>query len=102
MIIVQGVFEVAAEERDQYLAETLDTQRISRNEAGCVEYVFAPDPVEPGRVILSERWETRADLDAHLEALTARRNEPAADGPAPVKPLSRELLVFEANEINVF
>lgn len=104
MIIVQGVFEVEAGQREQYLAETLETQRISRSEDGCIEYVFAADPVKPGRVILSERWETRAHLDAHLAALTARRKEEAeSDGrPDEVKPFNREIKAFEATEVDLF
>ncbi len=47
MIIVQGVFRVRADERDRYLAESVDTQRISRGEPGCLEYVLAADPLDP-------------------------------------------------------
>jgi quinol monooxygenase YgiN len=101
MIVVQGVFRVAPEDRDRYLAESLDTQRISRDEAGCVEYVLAADPVEPDRVVLSERWATRADLDAHLEALTARRAAAAAAGVTAITPLRRDVSFFEADEISL-
>lgn len=101
MIVVQGVFRVAESDREQYLAESLETQRISRGEHGCIEYVVAPDPLDDGRVILSERWETRADLDAHVEALTARRAAAAEAGETPVPPLSREVLFFEVVPVDV-
>jgi quinol monooxygenase YgiN len=45
--------------------------RTSRAEDGCLEYTFAADPLEPGRVILFERWENQAALDAHLAAISA-------------------------------
>lgn len=102
MIVVQGIFRVNAAEREQYLVESLETQRISRREPGCIEYVVAADPVEPDRVILSERWETRADLDAHIAALTARRAAAADVGAATITPTSRELRAFEATPIDVF
>jgi len=101
MIIVQGVFRVQDGDRERYLAESLETQRISRGETGCLEYVFAADPLDDGRVVLSERWASRADLDAHLEALLARREAAAADGATPLVPISREVDFFEVTPIDV-
>ena len=101
MIIVQGVFRIAPEDREQFLTESLDLQRISRSEPGCIEYVFAADPVEPDRVTLSERWQSRADLDAHLEALTARRRDQANSGGQQIAPTSRDVSFFEASEIDI-
>lgn len=66
MIIVGGTFEVDPAQRDAFLAERAERMRTSRAEAGCIEYTFAADPLEPGRVILFERWEDQASLDAHL------------------------------------
>jgi quinol monooxygenase YgiN len=81
MIIVGGTFEVAPDEREQFLADRLDAMRSSRGEAGCLEYTFCADPLEPGRVVLFERWETQAHLDVHLATL--RSGAPAAGGVAP-------------------
>ena len=66
MIIVSGTFEVDPARRDDFLAERLDRMRTSRAEAGCLEYTFSADPLEPARVVLFERWEDQAALDAHL------------------------------------
>ena len=99
MIIVQGVFRIAPEDRERYLADSLETQRISRGERGCIEYVFAADPLEADRVVLSERWETRADLDAHLEALAARRASAGENATGPVSVLARDVSLFEASEV---
>jgi quinol monooxygenase YgiN len=101
MIIVQGVFRVTADDRERYLAESLETQRVSRGERGCIEYVVAADPLDPQRVVLSERWATRADLDAHLDALRARRAAAAEAGATPSAPVSREIRFFEATPIDV-
>ena len=60
MIVVQGVFRVHEAERERYLAESAETQRISRSEPGCLEYVLAADPLDAQRVVLSERWSSRA------------------------------------------
>ena len=71
MIIVGGQFEVDPSERDAFLAERHEMMRTSRGEDGCIEYTFAADPLEPDRVILFERWESQAALDAHLTAISA-------------------------------
>lgn len=71
MIIVGGTFEVDPVQRDEFLAERRELMRRSRGEDGCIEYTFAADPLEPGRVILFERWESQAALDAHLAAIRA-------------------------------
>ena len=38
-------------------------------ETGCIDYSFAADATDPGRVRLLERWESSADLQAHVAAL---------------------------------
>jgi hypothetical protein len=63
----------------------------SRAERGCIEYVIAADPVDPGRAVLFERWETQADLDAHGAAM---RNAPKPDGPQ-VAPTSVSIFVYD-------
>jgi quinol monooxygenase YgiN len=69
VLIVGGFFEVEPSERDAFIASRLDSMRTSRAESGCLEYTVAPDPLEPGRVVLFERWESQDALDDHLAAL---------------------------------
>ena len=80
MVIVSGTFEVAPEDRDAFLRGREDGMRTSRAEPGCLAYVFAADPLEPGRVILFEQWESEDALAAHVAALRAARA--AATAPA--------------------
>lgn len=86
-LVVTGSFEVAPADRDAFIESMSDIMRRSRTEAGCIDYTFAPDPLEPGRVVLCERWESRAHLDAHLAAMTPPAN--------PVPTVSREVLIHE-------
>ena len=79
MIVVGGVFEVDPTEREAFIADRVAMIRRSRAEGGCLEYTFAPDPIEPGRVVLYERWTDQAALDAHLAAL---RSDPPSPGAA--------------------
>ncbi|MCU1374515.1 MAG: antibiotic biosynthesis monooxygenase [Actinomycetia bacterium] len=69
MLLVTGTFELDPADREAFLAGRLDMMRTSRAEDGCLEYTFAADLLEPGRVILSERWRDRAALDAHLAGM---------------------------------
>jgi hypothetical protein len=66
----------------------------SRAEAGCITYVFAPDPIEAGLVQLFERWESEEALDAHRQVLAA---SPAPDPGVPV--IRSEVRFFAATEI---
>ena len=81
MIIVGGEFRVAPEQREAFLASRIEAMERSRSEPGCMEYTFAADPLDPGRVILFERWESQEALDEHLKGIRSRA-QPTA--PAPV------------------
>src|ERR1700683_276222 len=80
-VIVQGVFSVDSDERDRFVETSVEAMRSSRQEEGCLEYVIAADPLDPERVVLSERWESMHHLQQHL----AQQKTPARDvGARPV------------------
>jgi quinol monooxygenase YgiN len=93
VVIVMGRFEVDPNERDAFLAGRQEIMRRSRAEAGCLEYTFAADPIEPGRVVLVERWLDQASLDGHLAALRAAPPSPDGDG---VSSRTTEILIYDA------
>src|SRR5262245_21398455 len=93
MLIVGGWFEVEPSERDAFVAARLDSVRSSRAEQGCIEYTVAPDPADPGRVILFERWEDQASLDAHLAGM---QSAPQREGSA-VAPTAVSVVVYEVS-----
>jgi quinol monooxygenase YgiN len=80
MVIVGGVFTVDPEHREAFLAGRKGIMEHSRAEQGCIEYTFSADPLDPGRVVLFEKWETQEDLDAHLAGLS-EASAPAVTGP---------------------
>ncbi|MFT3852707.1 MAG: putative quinol monooxygenase [Ilumatobacteraceae bacterium] len=93
MIVVGGTFDVDPAQRDAFLAERVAMMRRSRAEHGCLEYTFAADPAEPGRVVLFERWTDQAALDAHLAAL---RSDPV--GPVPrVAAASTSIVLYDVS-----
>jgi quinol monooxygenase YgiN len=91
VVIVAGSFEVEPEQREEFLASRLEGIRSSRAEAGCLEYSFMPDPIEPGRVVLYERWADQAALDAHRDGM--QQGPPPA--PGGVTPTSATITVFD-------
>ncbi len=69
--IIAGVFEVDPADRESWLASRAPLMARSRAEPGCITYVFAPDPIEPGLVQLFERWESEEALEAHRQVLAS-------------------------------
>jgi quinol monooxygenase YgiN len=91
VVIVAGTFEVEPEQRDAFLTGKFDRMRASRVERGCLEYTFSADPLDPGRVLLFERWASQEDLDAHLAVPPAPPVSPETE----VVPKSVSILVYD-------
>ena len=91
MVIVVGTFEVDPDQREQFLANRHGRMRESRAEPGCLEYTFSADPLDPGRVLLFERWASQEDLDVHL-SLPPSRPEPSG---TQVEPRASSILVYD-------
>ena len=91
MLIIAGTLEVEPERRDEFIASREAGMRESRAEAGCIDYVLGADPLEPGRVYLFERWESKEHLAPHL----ARLGGPRPEDPEAVPVRAAELLQYE-------
>lgn len=90
-VIVQGSFILDPNERDHFVELSVEGMRSSRKEEGCLEYVMAADPLDPGRAILSERWESMDHLQTHL---SQQRKTPTSAEVRPV-PTGVELTLYE-------
>jgi quinol monooxygenase YgiN len=64
VIVVEGMIRIADLARAGPAMETMI--RASRAEAGCIDYAYAIDLLDPGLIRVSERWESREALAAHL------------------------------------
>lgn len=69
-IIVSDRIYVAKGQVDVFVAASLQAVAQARGTEGCLDFVVAPDPLEPGRVNVYEAWDSE-------EALLAFRG----DGP---------------------
>jgi quinol monooxygenase YgiN len=95
MLIIAGTFEVDPARRGEFIADKEAGMRESRAEAGCIDYVLSADPLEPGRVYLFERWESKEHLRPHLTRMSAARTP----DPDAVPVLASELVQYEISAI---
>jgi quinol monooxygenase YgiN len=96
MLIIAGTFEVDPARRDEFIVQKHRGMRESRAEAGCIDYVLSADPLEPGRVYLFERWESKEHLAPHLARMGAAAKTP---DPAAVPVLAADLQQYEIASI---
>ena len=81
MIIIAGTLTVDPDERERYLAAVSDVAPAARRAPGCLDFVQAPDPVDPGRINVYERWES--DEDLHRFRTSGGPDPDAADSEVP-------------------
>jgi quinol monooxygenase YgiN len=62
MIIIAGHITVDPADRDRYLEAVADVAPLARKAPGCLDFVQAADPIEPGRINIHERWTSDEDL----------------------------------------
>src|SRR4051794_7247381 len=95
VIVVLVTFELAPADRERFVAARHEQVERSRAEAGNLEYALSYDAADERLVRLTERWESKAALDAHIEAITAR-------GPVPDDPpiASRSAMVYDAQPVS--
>jgi quinol monooxygenase YgiN len=94
VVIVGGTFEVQPDQREDFISDRHDLMRASRAEKGCLEYAFTADPIDPGRVLLFEIWESEEDL---LEHFAAMRSGPQPSG-SEVTAMSASVTFYDATE----
>jgi quinol monooxygenase YgiN len=94
VVIVGGTFAVDPGQRDDFIANHHDMIRTSRSEAGCLEYTYSADPIDPGRVVLFEIWESQDALDAHLRVLRAAPPAPETAEPQ-VEASSYSIVIYD-------
>jgi quinol monooxygenase YgiN len=64
MVIVAGHITVKPEERESYLAGSMQVVEAGRAAAGCFDFALSADLLDPGRINIFERWESQAAVEA--------------------------------------
>lgn len=77
MVIVAGHLEVDPDRREAYLADCVAVVEAARRAPGCLEYAITADLVDPSRIVVLERWESRTAVAAF------RGRDDGPPGPPP-------------------
>lgn len=64
MIIVAGHLNVDPNARAAYLTDCAPVVEHARQASGCLDFSLSADLLNPTRINIFERWETRADVEA--------------------------------------
>jgi quinol monooxygenase YgiN len=67
-ILILGTVRLPPERLGEARAAMAAMIAASRAEAGCLDYSYAQDVLEPGLIRVSERWRDRAALARHFES----------------------------------
>ncbi|WP_309650261.1 antibiotic biosynthesis monooxygenase family protein [Nocardioides sp.] len=93
MLIIAGHLQVGAGERATYLDLVTTATQLARRAPGCREFVQAPDPIEPDRIVIYERWES----EAHL--LAFRSSDPQGEPVALPDVLGADVARYEISAV---
>ncbi|MET7995240.1 antibiotic biosynthesis monooxygenase family protein [Amycolatopsis sp. NPDC005232] len=64
MLIVAGHLVVDPGRREAYLAGCVSVVEQARDAPGCLGFSLTADLLDPGRIVVFERWESRAAVEA--------------------------------------
>lgn len=92
MIVVEAAIRVAdASGRDALVAASAPVQQATRDEeAGCLVYCFAADPVESDLIQVYELWADEPTLHAHFDHPNYHRMREMLNGAGLASAVSRK------------
>ncbi|MEU8135828.1 putative quinol monooxygenase [Streptodolium elevatio] len=64
MVIVAGSIIVDPGQRAAYLADCVSVVEQARRTSGCLDFSVSADLVDAGRIVIFERWESQAAVEA--------------------------------------
>jgi quinol monooxygenase YgiN len=67
-VVLLGEFRLPAERLEEARPAMERVVLLTRAEAGCISYAYAPDLLDPCVIRVSEKWEDGEALAAHLAA----------------------------------
>ncbi|MFC3831549.1 MULTISPECIES: putative quinol monooxygenase [Deinococcus] len=66
MIISHGTLSTPPEHAEGARTLLRQVAQASRQDAGCTLYVVSEDLEQPGHFVITEHWDSMADMQAHL------------------------------------
>ncbi|MBF6175601.1 putative quinol monooxygenase [Nocardia blacklockiae] len=77
MVIVAGHITVEPRQREAYLAGCESIVEQARRAPGCLDIAISPDLIDPARINIFERWESRTALETHRGSVVDDEQRPA-------------------------
>ena len=68
MLVIIGTIRIPAGSLESARPAMAAMIEASRAEAGCLEYSYAEDVIDPGLIHVKERWSDQNALDAHFKS----------------------------------
>ena len=95
MIVVVGQFRFPVDRMDEARPAMRQVIEATRAEPGCVQYNYGEDVLDPGLIRVSELWQSREHLNAHMQTahMAQWQRERAELGLS-----EREIMVYDAGE----
>jgi quinol monooxygenase YgiN len=69
VLLIVGTIRLAADLLDAARPAMASMVEASRAEAGCLEYSYAEDVLDPGLIHVKERWTNRTALGGHFKSV---------------------------------
>ena len=63
-LIVSGMIFLKPNQRDTFIEKSLESIALARDKEGCQDFAVSPDPVDPDRLNIHEKWINRKELEA--------------------------------------
>jgi quinol monooxygenase YgiN len=95
MLLIVGTVRLPEDRLEEARPIMASMIEASRAEAGCLEYSYAKDVLDPGLIHVKERWTDRESLDKHIKSahIAEWRSQWPALGIG-----NRKLLLYEVGE----
>ena len=68
MLLIVGTVRIHPSQLDRARPKMASMIEASRAEAGCLEYCYGEDVLDPGLIHVKERWTDRVALDEHFKS----------------------------------
>ncbi len=72
MVVITAMATIDVARRDEAARKGQELVAKTRQEPGCVNYVFYFPPSDPGTVFFFQQWETQDTFEAHTKAAHTR------------------------------
>ncbi|MDQ7818531.1 MAG: putative quinol monooxygenase [Melioribacteraceae bacterium] len=68
LLTIIAKFKLKSDSLDKAKHELLKMVEPTYKEKGCIDYIFYQDLGDPSVLLLYENWESKEDLDAHMNS----------------------------------